>query len=260
MKPILPAAALLLLLAACGSGGPDNDGAPAAPANGAAPTPPANGATSAPAPADAPAGSFAAYLPAPGSHQARAMALSVPAEARALAQRMTAAIRANVQWYQAYAAQYPSGELPWHANLGISEAEYRRFLVLTNQIGLSEVGRVTFTVVRRADGGLALATGGPAAPLNGVVVYPDRNRVETPLGQLTTAAPAANRQENSPTGPWQGVRWSNLGSSPHSTRRVALSFGRRAQGDMLIFYDYGPTDAESVILLYPAAGPPALAR
>ena len=54
------------------------------------------------------------------------------------------------------------------------------------------------------------------------------------------------------------MRWTNGGSG--APRRVALAFGRRTQGDMLIFYDYGPTDAETVILLYPAAGPPRATR
>lgn len=231
-------------LTAC-SGGSQNDAtkAPAAATNQTAPA----------APAATPVLDAAAFLPTPGAHPARAMAMSVPPEAEALAARMTTAIRANVAWYRAYAAQHPEGELPWHPNLGLSEAEYARFQALTHQIALREIGRVSLNVARRPDGGLALAAAGAAAPLDGIILYPERDQVETPLGRLGNGAPTANREVRSPTGPWQGIRWTNLGSG--ATRRVALAFGRRAQGDMLIFYDYGPTDAETVILLYPAAGP-----
>lgn len=236
----------LALLAAC-SGGDTN--APVAAAANGAEAAPANPASSA-APS---AANTAAWLPVPGTHPARAMALAIPPEAEALAGRMTAAIRTNFAWYRAYAQQHPEGELPWHPNLGISETEYRRFQALAGQIALRELGRVTLSVTRRPDGGLALAAGGPARALDGIIVYPDRDRVETPLGRLGSAAAAGNRQAASPTGPWQGVRWSNRGNA--TARRLALSFGRRASGDMLIFYDYGPSDAETVILLYPA--PPA---
>lgn len=247
MRFLLPATALALL-AACSGSPATNNGTAAAPANQATPATP--GATPVPG--------TAGFLPTPGAHPARAMAMSVPPEAEALAARMTTAIRANIAWYRTYAAQHPEGELPWHPNLGISEADYARFQALTGQIALREIGRVTLNVTRRPDGGLALATAGAAAPLDGVILYPERDQVETPLGRLGNGAPAANRQARSPTGPWQGVRWTNVGSG--APRHVALAFGRRAQGDMLIFYDYGPTDAETVILLYPAAGPAAAAQ
>jgi hypothetical protein len=245
MRFVLPLAALFL--AACSGGTPVNNQTPPAP----------EAAANQAAPAAAPLANAAAFLPTPGTHPARAMAMTVPPEAEALAARMTAAIRANFAWYRTYAAQHPQGELPWHPNLGISAAEYARFLTLTGQIALREIAPVTLNVTRRPDGGLALAIAGPAAPLNGIVLYPDRNQVETPLGRLGNGGATANRQARSPTGPWEGVRWTNAGSG--APRRVALAFGRRAQGDMLIFYDYGPSDAETVILLYPAAGPPAAA-
>lgn len=246
MRFLLPLTALLL--AACSGSTPANNQTPPAP----------EAAANQAAPATAPPANAAAFLPTPGTHAGRAMAMTVPPEAEALAARMTAAIRANFAWYRTYAAQHPQGELPWHPNLGISETEYARFLTLTGQIALREIGRVTLTATRRPDGGLALAADGAAGPLNGIILYPERNQVETPLGRLDNGSATANRQARSPTGPWEGVRWNNAGSG--AAHRVALVFGRRAQGDMLVFYDYGPSDAETVILLYPAAAPPAAAR
>ena len=169
MRLVLSALALALL-AACSGGPSANNGAAA---NAAAP---ANQATPA-GPATTPISEAAAFLPAPGSHPARAMMMSVPPEAEALATRMTTAIRANFAWYRAYAAQHPQGELPWHPNLGISQAEYARFQTLTGQISLRETARVTLNVTRRPDGGLTLAAAGPAAPLDGIILYPERGRI-----------------------------------------------------------------------------------
>ena len=203
-------------------------------------------------PAAAPA-ALADYLPDPGRHPARVMALAPPAEAVALRDRMAAAILGNQAWYTAWAAQHPQGELPWHANLGVTEAEYRRYLALTRQIGLAERARVTLTVTRRPDGGLALATDGAAAALNGVILYPDRGRVETPLGRLGTRAATGNDEAASPLGRWRGIAWSNRGTS--APREVSLSAGRREAGERLLYYSHGPSDEETVILFYGGAAP-----
>lgn len=233
-----------LLLAACGGGTGGNDGTAA----GAGPAPGNQANAAAPAPLPVPPAE--AFLPAPGRHPARLMVLAPPAEAVALRDRMAAAIMRNRAWYEAYVAQHPSGELPWHANLGVSEADYARFLALTRQIGVRESGRVTLVVARRSDGGLALAADGGAAPLNGMILYPARGRGETPLGALTRRSAAGNDAADSPLGRWQGAEWSNRGSG--ASRPLSLAVGRRAAGDMLLYYNFGPSDAESVILLYPA--------
>ncbi len=242
-------ASIALLTACSGSPGNESAGAPA----GSAPAAPAEAANAvAHAGAAAPAGAaLATYLPAPGRHDARAMVLAPPAEAVALRDRMAAAIIRNEAWFEAYAARHPQGELPWHANLGIGEADYLRYLALTRQIRLSERARVRLTVTRRPDGGLALAADGAAAALTGILLYPDRGRAETPRGPLGTSRVTGNDAADSPLGRWQGAEWSNRGI--HATRLVSLSAGRRAAGDMLLYFSYGPSDAETVILLYPAA-------
>ena len=256
MRPLVPAALALSLLAGCG-GASENNIVPSSTAGGTSPTPQPQGQAEVPQlyqPAPAlPTGAPVQpgpWLPAVGTHQARAMGIAAPLEMQLLAARMQAAMQANPEWTRTYMAQHPRGTLPWHPNLGISEEEHRRLLAMTRQIGLAEVDRVTLTVSRRTDGGLALAATGQAVPLNGIIVYPDRDRVETPLGALTVRSTIDNREPRSPSGPWQGVQWR---SAPGSLERtVKLAFGRRAQGDLILYYDFGPTDPETIILLFPA--------
>lgn len=238
------------LLAACSSA-PDNAGAAAEDnvvANAMAAINAIVPAQRSPAPTGA---TLASYLPPPGRHAARAMVLSPPPEAIQLRDRMAAAIMRNRAWFEAYATQHSEGELPWHANLGISQADYQRYLALTRQIGIRESGRVQLSVTRLPDGGLGLATQGGAAALNGVILYPDRGRAQTPLGALETSRATGNDDAGSPLGRWQGAEWNNGASG--AARVVSLSAGSRNSGDMLLYYNYGPSDAETVILLYPAA-------
>jgi hypothetical protein len=234
------------LLAAC-SGTPENEPAVITENEVANSLAPRSTAPPAPTPAN-----LASWLPAPGRHAARAMVLAPPPEAVALRDRMAAAIMRNPAWYQGHVASHPEGELPWHANLGISEADYRRYLALTRQIGLRERAQVTLTVTRRPDGGLALGADGAATPLDGIILYPERGRAETPLGGLGTYRATGNEAETSPLGRWRGAEWSNRGTG--ASRQLGLSAGRRASGELLLYYSYGPSDEETVILLYPAAG------
>lgn len=254
MRRTIPAALALLLVAGCG-GAPENDSVPA-PAAGRTDVPPPVQGNDAPLVQPAPALPTGApvapgpWLPAIGTHQARAMAIAAPLELQQLTARMQAAMQANPEWSRTYLAQHPGGALPWHPSLGISEQEHRRFHALTLQLGLTEIDRVALTVSRRPDGGLALAATGQAAPLNGIIVYPDRDRVETPRGALTIRSTIDNREPRSPSGPWQGVQWR---SAPGGERTVKLAFGRRARGDLILYYDFGPSDAETIVLLFPAA-------
>lgn len=241
------AAPFLALLAACGSAPSPDNGAAASPANLADVAATANAVEDLPPPASV---NPALYLPQPGSYRARAMVLAVPGEMQALAARISAGLRANQAWFREYARRSPPGELPWHPNLGVSEAEYRRFLALSRQLALREAAQVTFTVTRRPDGGLALAATGPASALNGIVVHPARDRAETPLGTLASRSAIDNRERSSPTGPWRGVQWSNRGQTQGYP--VKLAFGRRAAGDLILYHDYGPSDSETIVLLYQA--------
>ncbi len=152
IRAVLSVAVFALLLAAC-SGPPESNKAAAA-GNGAGPLPPAASVNP------------ALYLPAEGPHPARAMAIAAPAEMQRLAERIRTAMRARPDWFRAYAAEHPRGELPWHPNLGVSREDYARFLAMTLQLNLVEIARVTLTVTRRPDGGLALAATGQAAPLD----------------------------------------------------------------------------------------------
>jgi len=195
-----------------------------------------------------PQGEWQSFAPEPGTHPSRTMVLMMPAEEGRLAERIAAAIRRNSQWFATYAAQHPGGTLPYHANLGLSQAEYERYLSLMKQHRLGEVERGQLRVTRTADGGLQLSSSGHAAYLNGIVIHLDRNYVETRHGRLTDSKAVDQTDPTSPTGAWRGVRWLNADQT--GGLRVQLALGRRADGERLIYYSADPSTDEVLFLLY----------
>ena len=190
-EPFL-AFALVAALAACSApsgNAADNEAGNEAAANAAVP---ADVATE-----------LARYLPAPGSHPARAMRLLISPDYERLSARMLAAIGRDRAWFEAYARQHPNvrGPLPWHQRFGLSEAEYRRMIALSNEVRLEEIGRLQLGVAAAPGGGFALSATGPAARLNGIVLQPGRDRVETPRGRLTRRVAINQNDPRAPTGP-----------------------------------------------------------
>ncbi|HST36368.1 MAG TPA: hypothetical protein VLK25_07040 [Allosphingosinicella sp.] len=222
----------LAALAAC-SGATDDAANNAAGANAAVP-------------ADV-AADFQHYLPAPGTYPARAMRLAVPADYRRLAARMMGAIQRDRAWFETYARQHPGarGPLPWHPRFGMSAADYRRMIALSSEIRLEEVGRLPLGVAAAPGGGLVLSAGGPAARLNGIVLHPERDSVDTPRGRLTRRVAINQNNPDAPTGPWTGVQWSSEGRGPG----IRLALGQTARGEGIVYYDVSGAD-ETVVLFF----------
>jgi len=193
-------------------------------------------------------GEVAPFLPPPGTHEARAMQIMVPVEIARIGERMVEAAQRNPDWFRAYIAAHPDERpLPYHPNIGVSEAEYRRFVGREGRGLLFEAARIPLTVAATPDGGFAFSASGPAALLDGIVLYPERDLVETPLGRLDRRVPIDQDDGDAPTGRWTGVQWSNEGAPGP---RVKLAIGRRENGERVIYYDVAPGEGQTVFLLY----------
>jgi hypothetical protein len=125
-------------------------------------------------------------------------------------------------------------------------------LALSDQARLDEAGRLSLGVAAAPGGGFVLAAGGPAARLNGIVLRPERDFVETPRGRLTRRIAINQNDPNAPTGPWTGVQWSSEGPGP----AVRLALGRTARGEGVLYYDVGGGDEPVLLFFDPAPGRP----
>ena len=121
-------------------------------------------------------------------------------------------------------------------------------IALSNEVRLEEIGRLQLGVAAAPGGGFALSATGPAARLNGIVLQPGRDRVETPRGRLTRRVAINQNDPRAPTGPWTGVQWSSEGQR----RAVKLALGRTPRGEGVLYYDAGG-GGEPVLLFFQVA-------
>lgn len=192
----------------------------------------------------------APFLPAVGVHASRTMVLMMPRQAVAILERMDAALKQRPEWINAWAKDHrdPNGRLQYHPNLGISEEEYLQLSRLEKQMTLGEVERGNLNVRLRPDGGLELSSTGHAAYLNGIVIYPEKDYVDTKHGRLNLRTAINQRDPQSPTGPWRGAQWTD--SNGEQGPVVKFAIGKRQSGELVIYYDVEPSSNETLFLIY----------
>jgi hypothetical protein len=201
---------------------------------------------------------FAQHLPKSGIIRGSVMVPAASPEMEALAKRMQTAVAANAEWFRAYVEAAGAGELPYHANLGLTEEEYKRFLSLSKTgRTLQRVGSVEISLSRAEDGALTFVTTPSDFPLHLVSISADGTTVETPYGRLMRSTDISQRDANAPTGRWSGPRWENEDVSGPVIWTAQLAIGTREDfDDGIIYYNairQGGTAPERVqfAVLYP---------
>lgn len=189
----------------------------------------------------APADSTQSLIPV-GTVRATSMDLVAPPRLQELMRRFQATAQRDPQWWMEYvkANARPGEPLPYHPNLGLSEAEYREMLGMSDEMRLAPVGEGELTVRTEGDSRYVLDGGRAFPDLTGIAIDLARNRVETPLGVLTPGDPIEPSPGQAATGPWHGVRWELEDFDPDAMTGtvVKLSLGRLEEsGRGILHYD-----------------------
>jgi hypothetical protein len=158
----------------------------------------------------------------------------------ALTQRMQQAIQADPTWWQEQVRQAVPGEpLPYHAKLGLTEAEYREFLALTDSVQMKPV-RTAEVVIEASRTGWIFGTASSIAGLRNVEIDTITSVVHSPFGDLGAADPITPGAGQRATGPWGGPRWSlEVVDTTTLTGTVAqFAIGKHTQtGRTIIYFD-----------------------
>jgi len=188
------------------------------------------------------------YLPKSGVMQGQVMEIAALPEDERIAEKFKQAVEKDATWFQSYAAKVKNGEpLPYHARLGITKAEYDRFLHA--KMKLSDRGTVSIKFKTDAQGNLEFSADGKASALNGVRLPQGQKYVETSDGKLTAFTEISQDDAESPTGRWAGVQWKkqDAGSA------VTLAIGRRQPtGDGILYYNVAKANfaQQTLIVIY----------
>ena len=203
-------------------------------------------------------------LLARGRHAADIMELQHQPRVAELNARLTKAVQQDTQFFRTYMKTAGAdGTLPWHAKMGLTEAEYREYLFLAKQVIPRKIGE-TVVVVSGDSGRLVIDAGERVPALRQVVIHLDSGFAQTTLGKLTECADARSDEMQSLAGRWTGTRWS---MAPGLGADVAVTVGKMEASDRGILLsemkyvdDAGFVGSLTSMVLYdlkPLPAPPA---
>ncbi|MGH7720162.1 MAG: hypothetical protein ACREON_15135 [Gemmatimonadaceae bacterium] len=186
------------------------------------------------------AGEAIAQLLPNGTVVADVMDIAAPPRLGELSARLQAAARRDPNWWAAHVkAARPGEPLAYDARMGLSEAEYRDLLALTDSMRIRPVARAELRV-SAAPRGWRLE-GGPTLPeLQGIEIDTVAGEVSTPMGNAGGVKPITANENQRATGPWDGIQWRREDPSLTSGSGMTITFalGRlRESGRVLLYYD-----------------------
>lgn len=201
-------------------------------------------------------------LPLAGPVKARVMQVRGSPEFENISAKLVAAMRSRPEWTLQYVEQHgrPGQPLPYHANFGVTEAEYARMLGGLKEMVLTQVATVTLSARRQQDGSIRLQTT-PASRIDGLRIDAAGKTVTAPLARLTETSAINQDQAQSPTGRWTGMQWRHSSTGEERILSVKLAVGKRSDhGDGIIYYSVRNVTPEKreeydEVLLFPAAAP-----
>jgi hypothetical protein len=187
------------------------------------------------------------------------MQLAAPPEIVKITERFGAAVAKLPEWFVGYVKTHKDakGALPYHANMGISQEEYRKMVASSKTLKLMQMSTVQLSAARQADGGLRLQTRPPMPGLDGIVIEPGGKAAATRFARLADLDRIDNRDANGPTGRWSGTQWQHEARTASHALGVKLALGRRPDhGDGILYLDVrdvgeGRKDIFYEILLFP---------
>jgi hypothetical protein len=169
------------------------------------------------------------------------LTIKLSPEAERLGEKLTKAINANPTWWMNYVRDnIDKHPLPYHKNLGMSEAEYRRYLVVVEDRYFAVHSTRTLSVHRTGTDSFAL-DGGDDIPWITGIALDLRTAMATIPG---VRRPLSGTQKSDvllrPVGKWQGLRWQldEGGDTPPTehVHTVCLEVGATEGGNLIVSY------------------------
>jgi hypothetical protein len=191
------------------------------------------------------------YFPTDKIVTAKRMSMVSSKEIALITQKLQQAIRKNPQWFMEYQSKLKPGEkMPYHVNMGITQAEYETFLK-PNAVSLKEDGTFKLEFKWQKKNESIIIKTQPSSPIDGIIIK--SNEVITPFGALTQVKQIHNTNKNSLTGAWSGIKWflDSINEQPIKDlnkikgKSIQFALGKLEKtGEGILYYDVKDLDAE----------------
>jgi hypothetical protein len=185
--------------------------------------------------AEDPPSSAAALLPRDGVVDV--MEPVLPERLEELARKLQQAVAKDPAWLQSHLATVKPGEpLPYHEKLGLTKAEYEEFQALSKKGGMRKVKSVKVKV-EGTDDRVVLLFGESLPGLEKVEIDLKKDSASTPAGLAPERKAITASQDQSATGPWDGIQWRSKDFEQDTSRpSVSLAVGRLRDSQRGILY------------------------
>jgi hypothetical protein len=157
--------------------------------------------------------------------------------------KMLKAAQQNKEWLVNYlkSRSEPGKPLPYHPNLGVTEAEYREFLEQAPKAPLKEVARFEIKIVKGAGGEMKLDTQGKVPLFEQCSFYPGEEKIVIPEGTLEKPDTSGKPDGGGIIGPWRGLTFRlydgerSVTGEPHTSIMICIG-NRISDGTAFIYY------------------------
>ena len=183
-------------------------------------------------------GSQVRELLSAGDLQVELLELWTPPRLGVLTEKLQTAARDDPAWFRAHAASAVPGEpLPHHPKLGLSEAEYREFLALSDSLQMRPAA-TGILEVESIPNGWRIGERSTISALRGLQIDTVANVVHSSFGVLASADPIAPSDAQRATGRWGGPRWALEALDASTVTGVVAMFaiGRLSDSKQRVVY------------------------
>lgn len=195
------------------------------------------------------AGKLSGLIATPASTRAEVRVLGVSAEIREINERINRSTEKNQAWFEDYRSNLtPGNPIPYHQNLGVSEAEFQQLMGDGWSEELVSNGDTTLSFDWREDDVLKISGLPDEAPFDSVLYEPVSDTILTRYGQFKGSAPAEGLVGTDESMAWSGRVWTlkRKGSDGEVTLHFVMGRLKATDQSVLVHEAYGQLNGEPV--------------
>lgn len=193
------------------------------------------------------------YISVPSAVDAQIQTIEYSPEIRSLTDKLTENLEKNSEWFEQYSSQLTPGErIPYHPNMGLTEAQYQTLLGGEQQKRLMPTGGTRLAFSWRDDDVLKITGLPDEAPFDTLLYEGVSDSLITSFGTMTRSVPAKGKLGDDASLAWNGRVWATerkddkgqlsivyvLGDLDQSNRGVLIHEIKGIVNDVVVEHHY----------------------
>ncbi|MFK8031757.1 MAG: hypothetical protein AB8G18_16090 [Gammaproteobacteria bacterium] len=177
-------------------------------------------------------GKLSEYLSVPSSVDAQIQTIEYTPEIRSLTDKLTENLEKNSEWFEQYSSQLAPGKrIPYHPNMGLTEAQYQQLLGGEEQTRLTPTGGARLSFTWRDDDVLKIQGLPDEAPFDTLLYEGVSDSLITSFGTLSNSVSAKGKLGGESSLAWEGRLWATERKDDKGQLSIVYVLGDLDEGD-----------------------------